>query len=322
MRGSRRDICGEVTDLITMDFASVFTAILILFLIIGLGFSARKHGILDKTSVHWISHILVTVAIPALTISSMQVPYTAQNVAIVGRTLILAFGYYLAAFVFGLIVCRFIPATREETGVFRFMLVFPNVGFMGIPVASAVLGPGALFYVILFNLPFNLLVFTIGVWLLAQGRREKPGLLLLLTPGFVASLIGLALFVAGYDIPFPVDTLLDWVGKTTTPLAMLMVGALLATLPLSRLAGDWRVALITFLRLIILPVLAFFLLAPFVHDPLLLGTVVLLIAMPVAANTVLLSEEYGVDATLASQGVFLSTLLSLLSIPLLEFFLF
>jgi predicted permease len=93
-------------------------------------------------------------------------------------------------------------------------------------------------------------------------------------------------------------------------------------LPISRLAGDWRVLLISLLRLIGLPVLAFLLLVPFIRDPLLLGTVVLLIAMPVAANTVLLSEEYEVDATLASQGVFLSTLLSLLSIPLLEYFLF
>ena len=202
------------------------------------------------------------------------------------------------------------------------MLVFPNVGFMGIPVASAILGPDALFYVILFNLPFNLLVFTMGVWLLAQGRQEKPGLLLLLTPGFVASLIGLALFIAGYDIPFPVDTLLDWIGKTTTPLAMLMVGALLATLPLSRLAGDWRVALISLLRLIITPRPR---LCPArCHSSMTRsssGRVVLLIAIPVAANTVLLSEEYGVDATLASQGVFLSTLLSLASIPLLAYFL-
>jgi len=305
-----------------MDFLGVFSAILVLFVIIGLGFFARKHGILDKTRVHWVSHILVTVALPALTISSMQLPFTPENVSIVSHTLVLAFGYYVGAFVFSLVVCRFLPATRAETGVFRFMLIFPNVGFMGIPVASAILGPQALFYLILFNLPFNLLVFTMGVWLLAQGRQEKPGLSLLLTPGFVASLVGLALFAAGYDIPFPLDTLLDWVGRTTTPLAMLMVGALLATLPLSRLAGDWRVSLIAFLRLIIMPILAFVLLTPFVHDPLLVGTVVLLIAMPVAANTVLLSEEYGVDATLASQGVFLSTLLCLVTIPLLEFLLF
>jgi predicted permease len=305
-----------------MDFVNVFIAILILFLIIGLGFFARKRGFLDAGSVHAISHILVTVAIPALTISSMQLPYTEQTMGVVGHMLFLAFAYYIIAFLFSIVICRFIPASKTETGVFRFMLVFPNVGFMGIPVASVILGPGSLFYVILFNLPFNLLVFTLGVWLLAEGRAEKPGLFLLLTPGFAASLVGLVLFFAGYDIPFPVDTLLDWVGRTTTPLAMLVVGALLATLPISRLAGDWRVLLITLLRLIGLPVLAFLLLAPFIHDPLLLGTVVLLIAMPVAANTVLLSEEYEVDATLASQGVFLSTLLSLLSIPLLEYFLF
>jgi len=74
---------------------------------------------------------------------------------------------------------------------------------------------------------------------------------------------------------------------------------------------------ITVFRLMIFPLLAFVLLAPFIHDRLLLGTIVLLIAMPVAANTVLLSEEYKVDATLASQGVFLSTLLCLATIPLI-----
>ena len=103
---------------------------------------------------------------------------------------------------------------------------------------------------------------------------------------------------------------------------MLVVGALLATLPLQRLAGDWRVYLVTALRLVVFPVMAFLVLSLFITDKLLLGVAVLLIAMPVAANSVLLSEEYGVDSTLASQGVFISTLLCLATIPILEFLLF
>lgn len=201
------------------------------------------------------------------------------------------------------------------------MLVFPNVGFMGIPVSEVILGPDSLFYVILFNLPFNLLVFTMGIWLLAHERSRKLDPLLLLTPGLIASIAGLALFLIGYDIPFPVDLALDWIGKATTPLAMIVVGALLAALPPSRLAGDWRIVAITALRLLVLPVLAFILLAPFISDRLLLFSTVLLIAMPVAANTVLLSEEYDVDAILASQGVFLSTLVSCATIPLIYLFL-
>ena len=161
-----------------------------------------------------------------------------------------------------------------------------------------------------------------GVFLIAHGRPGKLDAKLLITPGLVASVFGMALFLAGYHIPYSADAALDWIGKATTPLAMIVVGALLATLPVRRLAGDGRIAIIAALRLLLLPALAFLILSPLVSDRLLLGTAVLLIAMPVAANTVLLSEEYRVDATLASQGVFLTTLASLATIPLIELLLF
>jgi len=305
-----------------MDVVPVLVSILTLFLMIGAGFLARKRGHLKEPVVHTISHILVNIALPALTISSMQVAHSEHSFDLVSTTLFIACAYYLGAFIISILVCRFLFATPTEKGVFQFMLVFPNVGFMGIPISEAILGPDALIYVILFNLPFNLLVFTMGIWLLAHERRGSLDPLLLLTPGFVASLVGLAFFLTGYDIPFPVDAALHWIGMATTPLAMIVVGALLATLPFSRLAGDWRILVITALRLILFPVLAYLLLAPILSDRLLLASTVLLIAMPVAANTVLLSEEYDVDATLASQGVFLSTLLSCATIPLIDFILF
>jgi malate permease and related proteins len=305
-----------------MDFIAVLTSILSLFIIIGIGYVLRKDGLLTGSRVHTISHILVNIALPALTISSMQIPATAKSMGVVDSMLFLAFAYYLLAFLAGIAICRFLPSTDTEKGVFQFMLVFPNVGFMGIPVAEVILGPDSLFYVILFNLPFNLLVFTMGIWLLARGRPGKLDPLVLLTPGLIASLVGLALFLIGYDIPYPADTALEWIGKATTPLAMLVVGALLATLPVSRLAGDWRVLVVSAFRLAVFPLLAFLILAPVLNDRLLLGTTVLLIAMPIAANSVLLSEEYKVDSALASQGVFLSTLLCLVTIPVLEYFMF
>jgi len=305
-----------------MDLFTIITALVTLFAIIGIGFAARKYGILNGDRVHLISHILVTISLPALSITSLQVPETAKTMGIVDVMLLVAVAYYLAAFAFGILFCRLVPSAAEEKGVFQFMLVFPNSMFMGIPVALAVLGQGALFYVILFNVPFYFLVFTLGVWLLARGRSGKIDPKVLLSPGLVAAIMGLVLFMAQYTIPVPVEYGLDLLGSATTPLAMLVVGAMLATLPLARLAGDWRVYLVTALRLLVFPVAAFLVLSPFIADRLLLGVAVLLIAMPVAANSVLLSEEYKVDATLASQGVFISTVLCLATIPLLELMLF
>jgi predicted permease len=305
-----------------MDLITILVAISSLFALIGAGFFSRKYGVLNDNFVHLLSHVLVSIALPAITISSMQVPHTAKTMGIVDSTLLVAGCYYIAAFLASILICRFLPSTPTEKGVFQFMMVFPNTMFMGIPVASAILGPDSLFYVILFNLPFNFLVFTMGVWLLARGRPGNLDVKSLLSPGLVASFVGLALFLVGYTLPSPVETGLDLIGSVTTPLAMLVVGALLATLPVSRLAGDWRIHLLTGLRLIVFPVIAFLVLSPFITDKLLLGVAVLLIAMPVAANSVLLSEEYKVDATLASQGVFISTLLCLATIPILEVLLF
>ena len=165
-----------------MEIITVFLAILSLFMIIGIGYIAQKINILNHDRVYLISRILVNIAIPAITISSMQVPHTPATMSIVDNMLLVAGGYYIAAFLVSILICHFLPSTPAEKGVYQFMLVFPNTMFMGLPVASAVLGPNSLFYVILFNLPFNLLVFTMGVWLLAQGRPGKFDLKVMLSP--------------------------------------------------------------------------------------------------------------------------------------------
>jgi predicted permease len=305
-----------------MEILPVFSSILLLFLIIAFGYALRKTGVLDTGRVEKISHIIVLITLPALTIASMQVPLSPATIKISEHMIFIALAYYLGAFCLSLAVCHFLPASGPEKGIFQFILVFPNVGFMGIPIAIAILGPDSLFYVSIFNLPYNLLAFTLGIYLITSGSPGKFDPRILLTPGFVASMIGLLLFLAGYTLPSPVGTALGLLGWWTSPLALIVVGALLATLPLPHLAGDWRVAVITAFRLLILPVLAFLVLSPLVHDRLLLEVAVLLIAMPAGSYAVLFAEEYKVDSTLASQGVFLSTLLCFGTIPLIVFLLF
>jgi len=301
-----------------MELFAIVLALIALFIIIAIGYLARIYGILNGDRVHFISHILVNVALPAISITSLQIPENATTMNIVDHMLVVAVIYYIAAFIIGTLIFRFIPSTPKDKGVFQFMLVFPNTLFMGLPVASAVFGQSSLFYVILFNVPFYLLVFTLGVWMLNRGRSGKIDIKVLLSPGLVAAIVGLIFFFTKFTIPVPVETGLDIIGSATTPLAMLVVGAMLATLPLKQLAGDWRVYLTVAFRLLVFPIILFLILKPFISDKILVGVAVLLVGMPVAANSVLLCEEYDVDATLASQGVFISTVLCLITIPLLE----
>jgi hypothetical protein len=304
-----------------MDLISIITALAGLFIIIGIGFAARKYGILNGDRLHLISHILVNVSLPALSIVSLQVQQTATTMGIAGHMLVVAFACYISAFVIGFILFRFVPSTPEDKGIFEFMLLFSNSLFMGIPIASAMFGPSSLFYVILFNVPFYLLVFTLGVWLLNRGAGRFDIKKFLLSPGLVAAIVGLVLFLEKVTLPVPVDYGLGLVGSATTPLAMLVVGALLATIPLRQLAGDWRVYLVTVLRLLIFPVVGYLVLSHFITDKMLVGVAVLMLGMPVAANLVLFCEDFHMDAKLASQGVFITTILCLVTIPFLGFLL-
>ncbi|WP_165074947.1 AEC family transporter [Methanogenium sp. MK-MG] len=300
-----------------MSIMVIAESIIILFLLMGVGFLCRRSGVIGPDGARGLSSFVVNVSLPALIVMAMQVPLTPELVTNAGGILLGLVVFYGVSFALAFTVPRFVADSDLEQGVMRFMLVFSNLGFMGIPVAGAVFGPESIFYVSIFNLTFSILLFSVGVLMLRpdMGRYLDPKLFL--NTGIIASVAGLILFVLQVHIPSPFADVFTLLGSTTTPLAMVVVGALLATLPVEGLFTDKKIWVITILRLCVIPLAVFFILRPFVEGPFLLGVPVLLAAMPVAANAVMLAEEYHVDSTLASKGVFLTTILSLVTLPLI-----
>lgn len=301
-----------------MGFFTVAYSIAILFILIGAGFLCMKTRILTRDGISGITSFVVNVTLPALILQSMQVPVTDAMLAQLVPLLFVLVAFYAVSFTAAFLVPRLSGTSSDlETGVIRFMMIFSNLGFMGFPVSAAVFGPESLFYVSIFNMTFSLLVFSVGVILLRPDMGKYLDKKLFLNPGIVASGVGLGLFLTGAQIPGPFADALDLLGSVTSPLAMIIVGALLATLPAERLLTDRAVWTVASFRLLIIPVALFLVLRPFIDDPLLLGIPVLLAAMPAAANTVMLAEEYHVDSALASRGVFLTTMLCIVTIPLI-----
>ena len=304
-----------------MDLLPIIESILTLFLLIAVGYLAYRTGVITRSGVTGLSSLLVNITLPCLIIESMQVPVTPDRVHEILVIFTIELVVYGVSFAAAFLVPYLLSGSRFEAGVFRFMLIFSNLGFMGYPVCQALFGQESLFYVTLINIPFGLLVFTVGVFLLRPDLAQNPDLKRILSPGLVSSLLGLLLFFAGVTIPSPLSDSISLLGSVTTPLAMIVIGALLAPLPFCSMFGDFRIWVISAFRLGIIPLVVLVLLRPFVSDPLLLSVPVLLAAMPIAANTVLLAEEYGVNAEIASKGVFISTILSLATIPGVAFLL-
>ena len=303
---------GAVTD-----FLIVADQIFILVLLIAAGYVAVATKIVDPRATRGLSGLLVNITIPALIVASMQVPFTPERL-IGAETLILATGaLYVFSFALAWVVSKAMRVPAAEEGVLQFAIVFGNVGFMGFPVALTLFGEESLFYVAIFNLIFNVLVFSVGIAMLTEGRGKGFDPKLLLNPGIAASVVGLALFLGSVEIPSPFIDSIELLGGVTTPLAMIIVGAMLATFPAREMVGNWRIWAASAILLLAVPAAYCYLLAPVFPDPYINGIMITMAAMPAAANTVIFAEQYGADSRLASQIVFVSTIGSLVTIPLI-----
>ncbi|MCZ0863297.1 AEC family transporter [Methanocorpusculum vombati] len=308
-----------------VDYFIALNQILILFLLIGVGFFCRRVGILHETSVTSLSKFLLHICIPAMIIYSMQIPVTSELLQNSELLIVAAFGYYAVSLVVAWFAPILLRARHEEYGVFRFMLVFSNSMFMGFPVLSMIFGPEAIFYAAIFNIPFTILAYSLGIWLLTVhgGGEGRPVFQpkLLVNAAFFLTFVGLALFLTSTTIPDPINGSLELLASVTTPLSLVVTGGFLAQLDMSRIFGNVRQYFVAGIRLLVLPALVYVIFSPFIADPLILGVVVVTAGMPAATNTVMLASEHRVHPDIAAQGVFITTLMSVVTLPFLAMFL-
>lgn len=298
----------------------------ILFLIIGTGFGAGKAGVIQGATVRALSRFLVDFTLPALIIISMQRPYTAVLRDQSLRVLLISSIIYAASFPLAYATTKlYREAGKPELGVHRFAMCFSNVGFMGFPVAESLLGRESLFIVSIYNIPFQILAFSVGVVMLA-GKSRKPSsglsgyfasLKVLFNPAIASALMGFMLFLGSVHIPDPLYTAMDLLGGMTTPLAMVVIGVVLSQTKLSNVFGNPRLWMTTGYRLAFHPLLIYLFARTIGLSGLELYVPVLVSAMPVAANSTILAGVYGGDRVTASALVFVSTILSLVTIPVI-----
>ena len=308
----------------SMDFLYVANNVIILFLLLGVGYGSSVTGILNQNTTCHLSKFVLYVTLPALIVASMQVPITPELVEGMRDLALAILVFYAVSLPIAWIVPGLLNSPPEEASIYRFVLVFSNIAFMGFPIIENLFGTEGLFYAAIFNIPFRVLIFSIGVLMItgagSAGRRLTPGVLA--SPAILASFLGLALFLTGVRIPSPLIDLLDLLGGTTTTLAMVVVGSILASLPAREVVQNRKAYLVSLTRLLLIPAVLWLVLRTVTTDPLVIGVVVMLGAMPAAANCALLAGEYGANPELASSIVFISTLGSVLTIPFIATVLF
>lgn len=302
-----------------MDIKVILMQMIQLFTIIFLGYILFKLKILDLDFNKKLTTLLLSVTTPAMIISSVLSTTVSQSFEDIIFVFVLGFIIYLIMPILGLIISKILKTPSHQQGLYIFMTVFSNIGFMGFPVMKAIFGNDAIFFTAIFNMLFNLFVFTIGILIMNYKTANKIKLNAknLLSPGVIASLIALVLYFTHLKVPNVIASTISMIGDITTPMAMLLIGSTLANIPFKEVFSEFRIYPFTIIKQIIIPILAYPILKMVCQDPLILGITLIMISMPVANTAVLFATEYGGDVSLAAKTVFMTTLLSIITIPLI-----
>ncbi|GAB6099363.1 AEC family transporter [Halanaerocella petrolearia] len=288
------------------------------------GFVIKRLRIVDDNLSQNLTNLIIYVTLPALLIDSMNYEFSLERLTQLGTVFITALGVYLLMIVVSYLTVNILSAKGSAKDIYQFILIFANAGFMGYPMVKVIYGTSeVVFLAAIYNLVFNVLLWSLGVIIMTRSQEDSHGFSFqnLINPGIISIGIGFFLFLFSIKLPEPISHTLKMLGETTTPLSMIVVGSILAQVSLSEIFSNFKLWGVAIVRLLVLPILTLLILSNLALDPLVLGVVVILTAMPAAANTAIFAQEFGGDEALASEGVFLTTLSSVLTIPLIVYLL-
>lgn len=304
---------------------SIFAQMITLFLIVATGYAAKKAKLMNEQLDRELSKLIINVALPSMILGSVLTAEVLPTLDDILQTFMVSCAGYLLTVCIAYLFTAVMRISVGHRGVFRFMLCFGNVGFVGFPVLSAIYGPEALIYATVFNLPFNFLVFTVGAWFLTQDNAEGAKVTTtwrtFVSPAIISCIAAIALTILGVHNVAVVGPAFETLGSLTTPAALLIIGSSLANMPAKSLIGGFRMWMASAFRLLVIPFCVWGVFHFFVDNPLLLGVIVVISGMPVATNGTMLCYQYGGNSHDMAQGTFLTTVLSLATIPVLVEFL-
>lgn len=292
---------------------------IMLFAIVIVGFAACKLGYMSEEFDKKLSGIIVDITCPALILSSVMGDRLPDRELIIPLITISTVTYVMLTFV-AVYLPRLITKDTSVRGVMGFAIMFGNVGFIGYPIVAAVFGTEAIFYAAILNIPNTFFIFAVGKSLITgEGFNIKATTRTLVCPGLLAAYASILIVAFGIsDIPAVVSRPVSMLGNVTVPASLMIIGSSMARLPLHDMLGNRKVYVTAALRLMVVPVSIFFLFS-LSGFPLFATSInAIIIGMPVASYGTIFCLRYGHDTTFITETTFITSVASIVTIPLLS----
>ena len=288
---------------------------LVLLSILVIGIICSRLKIVSKEGQESLSNLLLNLVLPCNIIASFSSHVESDNMA---RNLVLALVIsgiiQVLAVAFGGKLFKKFP--KNEKDVMHYGLICSNSSFIGMPVAENIYGSLGVVYVSMFQLPIRITMWTSGLALFTKVDRKSAIKTILVHPCIVSMAIGIIIMIFSPPLPGFVTSTIDYLSKCTIPLSMLIIGCILSECSIKEIF-DRSAIYFSVIRLVIFPLVIFVILKVLGVDDVLLGVSVIMSGMPAGSTTVILADKYDGDGHYASKVMFVSTLLSMLTIPLL-----
>lgn len=288
-----------------------------LFFALAIGFFLNKKQILDAVTNKKLSYIVMQVALPCMIVSS--VANTQGDKADVLKLLIMGFVVYACLPVISYLLVKCLHVSNNERGIYQVMFMFSNVVFMGYPVAATLFGSECIFYICIFHMPFNLLYFTYGNYLITKGSENIARLSIrqIFNNGIIASIISLVIYISNIQMPDTITVVLSFIGNIATPVSMIVIGATIGGYVLKEVFKEKKLFIVTLIRLIVFPILTYLIMSLAGFEGVMRGVATITLGMPIASVVSMTCTEYECNEKIASMSVVISTIFSIVTIPIM-----
>ena len=291
----------------------------VIAILVGIGIWLQKRKVLDEKSTPVISRIIVDICNPALIVSTIMT----GNITVTHQDFLTGVGVSAAVYFLFIVLAYVIPliirVPKDERKFYTMMTIYGNVGFLGIPVARAILPENAMLYVIICNVFYNLLFYTHGVIALSSGK-EKMNLKKVFSPGVLMSILALVIFWFDLRFPEPVVKTVEYIGAPTVFLSMILLGAAVGRSRFFEAVKDLHLWFFILIRMVAVPVITVLALGAISAPQEMIRTFCLMCAVPVGNLPMIQAEKTGERTDVLSRGIIVTTVFSFISITFLMSF--
>lgn len=298
-------------------FRNMVNAQLVLFVYLAAGMYCFKRGLIDTDMKKKLVDFILKVTLPCMIFNSFNKPLTADVLKKTAMAFLVALCIALLSYLCGKVLYNRYPSDRKS--ILQYCTLVNNSGFLGMPMVSSVYGSDGLLYASIFIIPNRIMMWTAGLSLFTVSDFKSKCKNIFLNPCIITVFLGLIRRL--FNLPFPafLDTAIANIGAITSPLSMMVIGTMLVGISWKTLLEP-SIFYLAFVRLVGLPVIALILMNLLHFDPMLTGVSLILTGMPAGSTSALLASKYGADEDYASRCIITTTLMSLITVPILMLF--